>query len=324
MSGPRRTSRCIRPQRTVEYSEHQCLIAAAAGERKRSAAITTMSLPDQNTVLEAIRKAAATHGRPPSRSEFMSDSGMTEYQVLRHFPSWREAVRAAGLEANSTNQPLALETLLADWGETVRQIRRIPTRHQYRQSGSYSLGVFDKRIGSWAAVPGKFREWANGKSEWGDVIALLPIENARPEQIMAQVSVSQEPSTLSLKPIHHKLEKRPTYGNPIDFRGLRHEPINENGVVFLFGMVARELGYSVEAVQAGFPDCEAKRQVGPGKWQRVRIEFEFESRNFRDHGHPVDGCDVIVCWRHNWPDCPSHLEVLDLRSVIQSLASSED
>src|SRR6202011_3263281 len=122
----------------------------------------------------------------------------------------------------------------------------------------------------------------------------------------------------------HKLSSRPTYGNPLDFRGLRHEPINENGVVFLFGMVARELGYLVEAVQAGFPDCEAKRQVGPGKWQRVRIEFEFESRNFRDHGHPMDGCDVIVCWRHNWEERPENIEVVELSRGIKSFADTED
>lgn len=122
---------------------------------------------------------------------------------------------------------------------------------------------------------------------------------------------------------HTKLGDRPTYGNPIDFRGLRHEPVNENGVVFLFGIVARELGYLIEAVQAGFPDCEAKRQIGPNKWQRVRIEFEFESRNFREHGHAQDGCDIIVCWRHNWAECPSNLEVVELASVIQSLADSE-
>lgn len=121
---------------------------------------------------------------------------------------------------------------------------------------------------------------------------------------------------------HSKLEDRPTYGNPIDFHGLRHEPVNEQGVVFLFGMLARELGYLVEAVQAGYPDCEAKRQVAPDKWQRVRIEFEFESRNFRDHGHQPSHCDVIVCWRHNWADCP--LEVVELSSVLQTLGDAED
>jgi hypothetical protein len=201
-------------------------------------------------------------------------------------------------------------------------MRRIPTRVQYRKEGNYSVGVFEKHIGSWGAVPQSFRKWACRLPAWADVVALLPLEIGRPEQQV--LPDSEEPILMSLKPTHQKLSSRPTYGNPIDFRGLRHEPINENGVVFLFGMVARELGYSVEAVQAGYPDCEAKRQVGPGKWQRVRIEFEFESRNFRDHGHPVDGCDIIVCWRHNWPQCPPSLEVLDLGKVIQTLASSED
>jgi hypothetical protein len=56
----------------------------------------------------------------------------------------------------------------------------------------------------------------------------------------------------------------------------------------------------------------------------VRIEFEFESRNFRDHGHDVDGCDVIVCWRHNWTECPAHLEVLELQSVIQTLGEGDE
>jgi hypothetical protein len=80
----------------------------------------------------------------------------------------------------------------------------------------------------------------------------------------------------------------------------------------------------VEAVQGGFPDCEAKRQIAANKWQRVKIEFEYESRNFRDHGHDPDGCDVIVCWAHTWQDIPPNLEILELRSVIQSLAHHDE
>ena len=117
---------------------------------------------------------------------------------------------------------------------------------------------------------------------------------------------------------HPTLKNRPTYGEPLDFPTLRHEPVNEQGVVLLFGMVAKHLGYVVEAVQKGFPDCEAMRQVAPERWQRVNIEFEFESKNFRDHGHPLTGCDVIVCWRHNWPDCPDHIEVLELSTQMKS------
>jgi hypothetical protein len=178
-------------------------------------------------------------------------------------------------------------------------------------------------------MPRKFREFAENKSEWADVLALLPPtaprKRAQPASLTAGGPPLQINSSVSApRQRHRKLEGRPVYGNPIDFRGLRHEPVNEQGVVFLFGIVARELGYMVEVVQAGFPDCEAKRQVGPNKWQPVRIEFEFESREFRDHGHPEDACDVIVCWHHNWSEYPAHLEVVELKSVIRSLAKSED
>jgi len=70
----------------------------------------------------------------------------------------------------------------------------------------------------------------------------------------------------------------------------------------------------VECLQSAFPDCEAVREIQPGRWQRVRIEFEYESRNFLTHRHPAGECDVIVCWRHNWAECP--LEVVELRREI--------
>lgn len=282
-------------------------------------------MPERSHVLDCIRKAAASLGRPPSRSEFIASTGISEYRVLLHFPSWREAVRAAGLTPDTTNVRLEDNTLLEDWGRLVRELRQIPTRSQYRSHGNYSPGSFEKHFGPWSAIPAKFRSFAEGKPDWTDVIALLPVSPSQVKSVSAEALDEEEAAPAHReRPFHAKLNGRATYGNPIDFRGLRHEPVNEQGVVFLFGMLARELGYAVEAVQAGYPDCEAKRQIDLGKWQRVRIEFEFESRNFRTHGHPPEGCDLIVCWRHNWPDCPPHLEVLELRSVIQTLARQEE
>jgi hypothetical protein len=98
--------------------------------------------------------------------------------------------------------------------------------------------------------------------------------------------------------------------------GMAYEPVNEMGVVFLFGMVAPLLGFRVEALQAGFPDCKAKLEVEPGRWQDVNVEFEFESRKFRDHHHDPDKCDMIVCWRHNWKGCPERIQVLELSSIL--------
>lgn len=104
----------------------------------------------------------------------------------------------------------------------------------------------------------------------------------------------------------------------MELRGLRHAPINEQGVIFLFGMVSKGLGSIVEAVHSTLPDCDAKRCVDrrKGLWIPVRIKFEFRSRNFNVHGHPPNGCDLIVCWEHNWPECP--LEVVELRQAIRS------
>jgi hypothetical protein len=67
--------------------------------------------------------------------------------------------------------------------------------------------------------------------------------------------------------------------------------------------------------QAAFPDCEAMRRVEPGLWQRSRIEFEKESRNFLAHMHPASHCDLIVCWVHNWKECP--VEVLELSKLVK-------
>ena len=282
---------------------------------------------EKSDILDAIRAAAQELGEPLPRNKFLSHSGMTEYRVLKHFPSWSAALKAAGLQINKTNVRLDDAELLWDWGEMVRANREIPTRNQYRREGNFGVTSFAKHFGPWSVIPEHFRRFATGKPEWTDVIDLLPIlpvPKISVSRTSGVVTHTDTHFTLPDAPHHTKLASRQTYGNPIDFRGLRHEPINENGVIFLFGIVAKELGYYVEAVQAGFPDCEAKRQIAAGKWQPVRIEFEFESRNFRDHGHPANGSDVIVCWHHNWPECPSHIEILELERVITQLSKSDD
>jgi hypothetical protein len=171
--------------------------------------------------------------------------------------------------------------LIEDWGTVIRRLREIPTIVRYRREGEYSPDVLKRRFGAWVKLPEIFRDFAKDKPEWSDVLALLP-----PPVPQSQISIANAATdgevvdTQGSQPRHAKLTDRPTYGNPINFRGLRHEPVNEQGVVFLFGMIANELDYMVEVVQTGYPDCEAKRQLAPNKWQRVRIEFEFESRNF--------------------------------------------
>jgi hypothetical protein len=119
------------------------------------------------------------------------------------------------------------------------------------------------------------------------------------------------------------LPDRPLLGAPMHTAGLAHEPVNEMGVSMLFAMMARDLGFIIESAQAPFPDCRAKMEVMPGRWQDVRIEFEKDSRSFADHGHDPKGCDMIVCWRHNWKACPKEMMVLELRKAVRMWKSGD-
>jgi hypothetical protein len=105
-------------------------------------------------------------------------------------------------------------------------------------------------------------------------------------------------------------------GDLINFRGLVYSPVNEQGVVFLFGKIAGDLNMYVEEIKQGFPDCIARRFVGIG-WERICIEFEYCSSNFQQHGHDPTQADLIVCWEHDWQDCP--LEVIALKDILETL-----
>jgi hypothetical protein len=56
----------------------------------------TKLLDQKSEVVDAIRNVAGQLGYAPSRREFQATAGVSECQILRHFPSWREAVRASG------------------------------------------------------------------------------------------------------------------------------------------------------------------------------------------------------------------------------------
>jgi len=106
-------------------------------------------------------------------------------------------------------------------------------------------------------------------------------------------------------------------GEPINFRGFVYAPLNEAGVILLFSKVMDDLGIIYEASPSKGIDLIARRRRPDGTYERVRIEFEYKSSNFKRHGHDPSMCDIIVCWEHDWPDCP--LEVIELKSVIKRL-----
>ena len=121
-----------------------------------------------------------------------------------------------------------------------------------------------------------------------------------------------------------KISKQQLYeqvGERINLPILNYAPLNEKGILLLFGHYMQKLGIShVEEIKEGFPDAIAIRSIGNGKYQRVRIGFEFRSSSFLEKGHDLNECDLIVCWNHDWNNCP--IEVIELRKVLFDKGSS--
>jgi len=292
----------------------------------------TMSKDEMIAAIRALAKELGTNQIP--RHQFMRHTGLSERSVAKIFGSYNGLVEAAGLDPYrfpSSDQPIySDDQILAEIVRVLRMPDSKMTRIFFEQQGSMSSSVCERRFGGWLNAlksaqqlldPITDKELIDRMAEYTTprISHVRPMRSSPNDEVKEGSQDFIEPST---EPLGHQFIETDTaniYGDFINFRGLQHAPVNEQGVVFLFGMICRELGYVVEIVKPGFPDCEAKRIIRgkQGKWQRVRIEFEFTARSFKTHGHDPDLCDVIVCWENNWPDCP--LEVLELRSAMASL-----
>jgi len=108
------------------------------------------------------------------------------------------------------------------------------------------------------------------------------------------------------------------------------EPRNEAETIELFEAAQESLGWQIVHLQVRFPDAIIENVKG----QRLTVEFEYKARNFHHHGHDPAGCDLIVCWRNNWPaapvpvwglqDCFSLPHPVWVREAERRLASLQD
>jgi predicted transport protein len=102
----------------------------------------------------------------------------------------------------------------------------------------------------------------------------------------------------------------------INFRGLVYAPLDKSGVMLLFGKVAEDLNMYVEELRPEAPDAILRRFMGTG-WERLRGDFAYRSSELRQLEQESDSLDLIVCWEHDWADCP--LEVVELRDRIREM-----
>ncbi len=278
----------------------------------------------QEVIAELRRVAEFLQTNSLSITQFNQHGRISADTVARTFGSWNEAIEAAGLVSVLPGQNLVGHPRTIDDDDLLREIVRLtqelgkqPTQNQMTAKGRYSPGPYHDRWGSLAkACKVAYAKYGFPASRENVISA--DERTGQPASALNQLRVVI-PQTH--RPQESKQRKKVQFGEPIDFRGLRFAPVNEQGVVYIFGMVALELGFLIESIRTEYPDCEGKRSVDQRRqrWEHVRIEFEYQSSNFRQHGHNPDECDLIVCWIHDWEDSP--LEVLELRSQIKYLPS---
>lgn len=259
-------------------------------------------------IIQAIQRCARKLRRNPNLRELHAMAGVPAKVVWKKFGGIGKALEASGLKASGSGFTESEETLLLDWAKAARNLKKVPSVSEYKKTGRFSHKPFHNRFGSWMRVGEAFRAFTKRNRlgrEWRDVLETIGRENRHGGE-----------EERAVRPRGGLLCDRPVYGRPLQMAEMAYAPTNEMGVIFLFGAVARRLGFKIQRMQTGYPDCIAMREMRPGQWQRVRIEIEYESRNFFKHRHQREKCDFIVCWRHNWKECPEEIRVVELSSMV--------
>lgn len=219
---------------------------------------------------------------------------------------WDKALRKAGLERGGEWQkPIDLDALAQDFLRVTRELSRIPTLTELSRRSQYAKNTFCNRHGGYRGFKKVAIQHLKQTAPVPDIVNIFNAELLKLDDGEPSPDHAEAPSF--------------AYGKSLGFRGFVHVPTYEQEVVSVFSTVAHELGFEILCNRPSFPDCEARRKI-PGARKRYvhcRIEFELRSGDFKAHGHSPNGCDLIVCWEHNWSACP--VEVLELRTAIRKL-----
>lgn len=276
-------------------------------------------------------RLARKKGRIPTRDEYEREGRYASASLETRFHRWTQVPSAFLKFAESTG-------LTGEWFDVIGLIHNgpMPARGGGRRwLRNWKKNQREKKTLHAQDAQQKDREKeAPQKGDSGEVNSSVPAVAPPPSGVsvlppplhgMKCVTVSMLAILFSMSSLRALVPRRvypdrPLLGAPLDLPGFLFEPTNEMGVVLLFGMLFWRLGFIIESAQIGYPDCRAKLEVEPGRWQDVGIEFELHSRHFLAHRHDPSRCDFIVCWIHNWKGCPPNLQVIELREVVRRLS----
>lgn len=259
--------------------------------------------PDlRERILAEIRRLNQNLGKPPGRAVFFRESGFTDNDILRFWPSFTVAVSEAGLTPNRFNSPLPEDTLLRVLADAVRELGAFPTFRAFRHyllshPGTPSHTTYDGRYRTQAMMFDRLQAWIADREDYSDVRELLlsTVPKAPRAPFIAKVRDSTTSVTLSdsyVPPVIASLAAL-AVGDPemvaaVKALGKSEETEFERRVGIAFGM----MGLEVKQLGQGTgrkADGIAKSVRGhwaiiyDAKLRRAGFRLETEDRKFREY-----------------------------------------
>ncbi len=284
----------------------------------------TKEKPTRESIVNAWKTLDAKSSKPVGVTQVTREMGISPNQIWKLFAgeSLTDMKRQHGIRLSPQETHRSPDDLLSLLDAVVSRWGRVPSWNVLITQTGISEGTWKKNLGgrkgcSQEDVYRKYEKWLQANKPQSSNLKIVTEYLERTGSGEAPATDAPPASRERSAQAYQKTDAR-VFGRRLHFRNLAYEPTNEQGVVFLFGMVSQELGFeSIEYVGIDFPDCAGKWKVrGRQQLQHVRIEFEFKSRNY---DHDLRGCDVIVCWEHNWEQCPAWLKVIELKKEIKAL-----
>ena len=258
------------------------------------------------TLLELFQAWAAlarVQKRLPTFHDFYAATGISGKCLLRSFRYWR-------LVAPGLLQFMEENNLEKQWDDVADMIRRDGAG---RPKNPWTKREAEEEAGMEATAPAEM-EISGQSGEAGAEAAGTAAGVTAATSAQAGVPWHLAGDTRREAPRGGPCGGRKRYGAPIWHPAMSHAPTNEDAVLVLLGAMAQQLGLVIMRIQKPFPDGEGMRLMDDGSWEHVFFEVELLSRNFVTHMHDPRGCDFIICWEHNWPECP--LPVIELRKLV--------
>jgi hypothetical protein len=285
-----------------------------AGLEPCTKALLDTPLSVDECVLELKRVAELVGSKTLKTADLADHSSYSSYRIVRACGGWNKALSMAGLLSTPNyRQRIPIEILARSFLRAVIDLERIPTLLQVSRRSGHASDTLSRNRDGYSAFKVEAIEF------------LLSLKCNFPKGILGTL---RDELTRLKRHTHRdsaqaKSANEHRQGRTLGFRGFAFAPTCEHDVVQLFGAVANDLGFEIVGNRSAFPDCRARRLQ---KGQREHfidclIEYEFSSRDFKKHRHDPKGCDLVICWKHNWLECP--VEVLELKQAITKLTGWE-